>query len=149
MKRMKTNLLSALLLTSALSLPAQFSVDWATISAGGGRSTGGAHSVQAAVGQAAVVASSAGSYSVQAGFWALPVVMQTPGAPLLRIARTATNTVLLAWPVTSTTFTLQVNHDLATTNWSTVASPASIVGNDNQVTLPMSAAARFYRLQAP
>lgn len=146
---MKTILLSVLLLTSALSLPAQFSVNWATISGGGGRSSGGVHSIQASIGQPAPGASGAGGYSLQAGFWATPVVMQTPGAPPLRIARIDTNTVLLAWPVTSTTFTLQVNNDLATTNWSTVANPANLVGSENQVAIPFSAAPRFYRLQAP
>jgi len=50
-----------------------------------------------------------GNYSIAGGFWGIIAAVQTPGAPLLAIRRTSTNTVAVSWPSPSTGFTLQQN----------------------------------------
>jgi hypothetical protein len=96
-----------------------YSIDWFTIDGGGGTSTGGVYSVSGTIGQPdAGAVMSGGNYTLQGGFWAIQAV-QTPGAPLLSIARTTTNTVVVFWPSPSTGFQLQQNtNSIASMNWS-------------------------------
>ena len=62
---------------------AQYSIDSSTIDGGGGNSTGGVYSVSGPIGQADVGAPmTGGRYSLFGGFWALPILGQTPGARL-------------------------------------------------------------------
>ena len=94
-----TFLLSAGSLLCCLPLAAQqYSIDWHKISGGGGTSTGGVYSVSGTIGQHDATANNAltgGSYSVTGGFWSLYAV-QTPGAPLLSIRLTSTNTAMVS-----------------------------------------------------
>src|ERR1017187_10234850 len=87
-------LLTFLVIT--ISVRAQsYSVDWYKVSGGGGTSTGGGYSVSGTIGQhdAGGPMTGGGSYSVTGGFWALYAV-QTPGAPVLSIKLTTTNTAI-------------------------------------------------------
>jgi hypothetical protein len=72
-----------------------------------------------------------------------------PAPPRVRIILTPTNTVLLAWPATSTGFLLQQNPDFTTTNWETVVDAAVPVGSENQAIISSSGVQRFYRLKSP
>ena len=90
-----------------------------------------------------------GSYSAAGGFWGILSVVQTPGAPLLRIVTTATNAVVVAWPAPSSGFKLQVNGDLNTTNWTDVGQVPTVVGGENQVIVTPPVGNRFYRLKYP
>jgi hypothetical protein len=72
-----------------------------------------------------------------------------PPAPILRIFRTDTNTVVAAWPGGSTGFRLQENPGLATLSWSDVTNPVVFVNGENQVWLTPPPGQRFYRLQYP
>src|SRR5437660_7389128 len=102
----------ALLVASApFTVRAQsYSIDWSTIDGGGGTSTGGVYQVSGTLGQPdAGPTMSGGNYSVDGGFWGLTAVVQTPGAPLLSITHTRTNTVTVSWPFPSTGFRLQQN----------------------------------------
>jgi hypothetical protein len=67
--------------------------------------------------------------------------------PQLLIAVTQTNTVLLSWAVSSDPFDLQATSGLATTDWTTVTNPPVVIGQQNQVTLPLSAGNQCYRPQ--
>src|SRR6266850_395886 len=92
----------------ALALPlavsAQLQIDWFTIDGGGGSSSGGVYSVSGTIGQPdASSAMTGGGYSLTGGFWSL-LAVQTPGAPLLTIARTSTNTIAVSWPSPSLGF---------------------------------------------
>ena len=91
---------------------------------------------------------SGGNFSLKGGFWSL-IAIQTPGAPLLRVVPTSTNTVIVAWPAPSTGFSLQQIAVLGTTNWSGVTNSQTVVGSENQVVIPLPAADRFYRLKSP
>jgi len=131
----------------ALTLPAQsLSVDWLTIDGGGGTSTGGVYSVTGTIGQADAGYMSGGNYSVAGGFWGVIAAVQMPGAPLLSVSRTTTNTVLVFWLYPSTGFSLQQNSALGTTNWSSVTNSPVQVGQQLQVILQPVAGNRFYRL---
>jgi len=139
-----------LILAFVPSLRAQgYSLDWYKIAGGGGTSAGGAYSVSGTIGQHdAGGAMTGGSYSVTGGFWALYAV-QTPGAPLLRIFLTTTNTAVVAWPYPSTGFRLQSNPNLATTNWANVLNPTNVVGSENQVIFSPTMGNVFFRLMNP
>jgi hypothetical protein len=115
------HLLILLLALPALAHAQSYSIDWFTMDGGGGTSTGGVYSVSGTIGQPdAGTAMSGGSYSLTGGFWALHAV-QTPGAPLLSIFRTTTNTVVVFWPSPSTGWNLQQNtNSVSSLNWSNV-----------------------------
>src|SRR5512134_2287053 len=86
-------------IVSAMALLAQpYSIDWSTIDGGGGTSTGGVYSVTGTIGQPDAGTMSGGNYTLQGGFWGVVAAVQTPGAPLLSIFRTTTNTLAVTWP---------------------------------------------------
>jgi hypothetical protein len=68
-------------------------------------------------------------------------------SPALRIWRVGTESVGVGWPATATGFILQQNADLSTTNWTTVTNSSVVVGNEQQVIIPVSAINAFYRLR--
>jgi hypothetical protein len=75
-----------------------YSIDWHTMDGGGVTSTGGVYSLSGTIGQPdAGPAMSSGNFSLTGGFWSLFAV-PTPGAPLLTISLTSTNTVMVSWP---------------------------------------------------
>lgn len=91
---------------------------------------------------------SGGNFSIDGGFWGIVAAVPTPGAPLLSIFRTATNTVVVSWPSPSTGFNLQVNGDLSTSNW--VSAGAPIDNGTNKVLIVNPPVGnRFYRLSNP
>ncbi len=140
--------LTLLLLAPAV---AQYSIDWHKISGGGGTSTGGVYSVSGTIGQHDATANNAltgGSYSVTGGFWSL-YAMQTPGAPLLSIRLTSTNTAMVFWPSPSTGFNLQMNTNVATTNWSSVAESIQDNGAIKFIIVTPPAGNRYFRLKSP
>ena len=147
-----TFLLSAGSLLCCLPLAAQqYSIDWHKISGGGGTSTGGVYSVSGTIGQHDATANNAltgGSYSVTGGFWSLYAV-QTPGAPLLSIRLTSTNTAMVSWPSPSTGFNLQMNTNVATTNWSSVAESIQDNGAIKFIIVNPPTGNRYFRLKSP
>jgi hypothetical protein len=142
--------IAALLLPAAASAQS-YSIDWYKISGGGGmNSTGGVYSVSGTIGQHdAGGPMTGGNYSVTVGFWALYAV-QTPGAPLLSIVRTTTNTVAVFWPSPSTGWTLQQNtNGIATVNWSNALGTIQDDGTTKTLIVNPPTGNRFYRLKSP
>jgi hypothetical protein len=127
----------------------QYSIEWHTTDGGGGTSTGGVYSVSGTIGQPDAGTMSGGNFTVQGGFWGVIAALQTPGGPLLRIALTTTNTVVVAWPNPSTEVQLQENSNLNTANWSNVLTAPIIVGEEKQVIVNPAAGNRFFRLKSP
>jgi len=126
-----------------------YSISWFKVAGGGGTSTGGVYSVNGTIGQPdAGGVMAGGQYSVTGGFWSLFAV-QTHGAPTLRIFLTQTNTAIVAWPASSTGYSLQSNPILGTTNWSAVTNNVNIAGAENQVTISPPSGARYFRLWHP
>lgn len=142
-------LLAGFALCGTITLRAQYAIDWYTIDGGGGTSTGGVYSISGTIGQPdAGTVMTGGDYSLTGGFWSA-VAVQTPGAPLLSIAATPTNTVVISWPSPSTGFVLQQNTNLASTNWTAVATSPTDDGNTRSVIVSPQVGNRFYRLQNP
>jgi hypothetical protein len=124
-----------------------YSIDWSTIDGGGGVSTGGVYQVNGTIGQPdAGAPMTGGNYSVSGGFWSLIAAVPTPGAPLLTIALTHTNTAVVSWPSPSTGFGLQQNSSVGTTNWTDVGLSTSDNGTTKSVVVPAAPGSKFYRL---
>ena len=89
-----------------------------------------------------------GRFSLTGGFWAL-YALQAPGAPVLKIFLTTTNTVVISWPSPSLGWGLQETTTLSPASW--VAPLESI--NDNSIerfiVVDPPAGNRFYRLSKP
>ena len=126
-----------------------YSIDWYKVAGGGGTSTGSVYSVSGTIGQHdAGPTMSGGNYSLIGGFWAV-LAVQTPGAPLLKIFLTSTNTAVVSWPAPSTGFSLQQNTDLSTTNWVAPTETINNNGTVNFIIVSPPASQRFYRLKSP
>jgi hypothetical protein len=142
--------LAALLLLSTVCARAQnYSIDWFSIDGGSGTSTGGVYSVSGTIGQPDAGTMSGGNYSLAGGFWGIISAIQTPGAPLLIIRLTQTNTVVVSWPSPSTGFSLQQNSDLNISNWSTPGENITDNGTNKFIIVSPPAGNRFYRLFKP
>jgi len=88
---------------------------------------------------------------VDGGFWGIVAAIQTPGAPTLRVVRTTTNTVVLAWQAPATGFSLQQNAAINNAAaWGGVSNVSSnIIGSEIQVIISPPVGNRFYRLKSP
>ena len=142
------------LLFPAAGFTQNYSIDWYKVSGGGGTISGGSYTLTSTIGQHDAVAPmtvngyGSSSYSLTGGFLAIYAV-QTPGAPLLRIFLTTTNTAVVAWPTSSTSWSLKSNTNLATTNWIGVANPVNVVGSENQVIISPPMGNKYFRLSNP
>jgi len=137
-----------LLSAFCFSAQAQYSIDWSTIDGGGGTSTGGVYSVTGTIGQPDAGAMSGGNFTLEGGFWGIIAAVQTPGAPLLTISRTTTNTVAVTWPSPSTGWTLQQNtNNVSSLNWSNITSGILEDGTTKTFIVNPSTGNRFYRLK--
>ena len=149
----KPVLLGLVLWLAPLGLSAQtYSIDWSTVDGGGGTSTGGVYTVSGTIGQpdASQQAMTGGNYSLVGGFWSLLAAVQTPGAPLLSIARTTTNTVAVSWPSPSTGWTLQQNtNSVRSLNWSNVTSGIQDDGTNKTYLVNPPTGNRYFRLFIP
>jgi len=135
---------------SAAAVQAQsYSIDWYSMDGGSGTSTGGVFSVTGTIGQPDAGHMAGGNFSIDGGFWAIIGAVQVPGAPLLRVVLSRTNTVVVAWQNPSTGFSLQQNNVLGSTNWVGVTNVPSVVGTEKQVIISPPTGNRFYRLQYP
>ena len=147
---MKVRHLLALGLLIAIGAQAQpYSVDWFTIDGGGGESAGGVFRVTGTIGQSDAGRMSGGSYVLEGGFWSVFAAIQSPGAPLLRVSLTSSNTVVVAWPVSAAGFNLQQNSSINSTSWSAVPTPPNVVGSEYQVLIAPPAGSWFFRLKSP
>jgi hypothetical protein len=128
----------------------QYEIPWFKIAGGGGmQSTGGVYSISGTIGQHdAGGPATNGPYSLTSGFWSL-YALQTPGAPTLSIRLTTTNTAQVSWPSPSTGWSLQVNTNIAGTNWATPPEPLSDNGTIKYIIVNPPAGNRFYRLRNP
>jgi len=126
-----------------------YSIDWYTIDGGGGTSSGGGYSVSGTIGQPDAGRMSGGNYTIEGGFWAIYSAVQTPGAPTLRVTLTTTNTVVVSWPTTASTYNLQQVSDLSLTNWVAVPNVPVVVGTEKQVIVSPPSGNRYFRLISP
>jgi hypothetical protein len=69
--------------------------------------------------------------------------------PVLDIAALPPNQMRLTWPTNTSGYSLQQNSSLTPTNWTMVTNAVSVIGTNNQVTLPKQGAIDFLRLVMP
>jgi len=137
-------------LACCLCAAAQYSIDWSTIDGGGGTSTGGVYSISGTIGQPDAGTMSGGNYTLEGGFWSVIAAVQTPGAPLLSIFRTTTNTVAVTWPSPSAGWVLQQNtNSVSSVNWSNVIATIQDDGTTKTLIAKPPAGNRCYRLKSP
>jgi hypothetical protein len=124
----------------------QYAINWHTIDGGGGTSTNGQYSVSGTIGQPdASGPMTNGQYSLTGGFWALPVAVQTEGAPTLAIVPDTPGNAQISWtPDTGTNWVLQERLSLTSGSWSN-----SLSGSTNPIVVPATLPTRFYRLFKP
>jgi hypothetical protein len=137
--------LGIILLPAALTAQ-NFGIDWHKVAGGGGASAKGQFSLTGTVGQADASAMRAGNYSLTGGFWSILAVVPAPGAPLLTITRTATNTVVVSWPSPSTGFVLQQTSALAPAVWNNVPQTPADNGITRSVVISPPSGNCFFRL---
>jgi hypothetical protein len=125
-----------------------YSIDWHKVAGGGGTSTGGVYSVSGTIGQPDAGVLSGGNYSLVGGFWGIIAAVQTPGAPVLTITRTATNSVVVSWPYPSTGFSLQQNPDLKTTSWTPPPQTVNTNASINWIVINPPLGNLYYRLKS-
>jgi hypothetical protein len=142
-------IVAAAIFVPALAYSQTYSIDWFTIDGGGGSSTGGVYSVSGTIGQPDAGHMSGGNFTLDGGFWGIIAAVQSPGAPTLRVFRTTTNTVVVAWPTSPTGFNLQQDPTLGNTNWTAVTNAVAVVSGENQVTISPPVGNRFFRLFHP
>ena len=122
-----------------------YSLDSSTIAGGGGSAAGSVYSITGTIGQPLVGEITNANYSVQSGFWGVWTSISTPSAPL-RIFRTATNAVVVAWPANLSGYSLRQSPDVNASNWSSVTNSVTVLGDENQVIIPNPVGSRFFRL---
>jgi hypothetical protein len=90
--------------------------------------------------------STGGDYALSGGFWSLFAV-QTPGAPLLSVARQSGN-VRVFWPLPATGFLLD-HSPTVTGTWSQISFPYTTNATEISITVPAPTGNKFYRLRKP
>lgn len=123
-------------------------VDWFTISAGGGSSTGGVYTLQAVIGQPAASRLTGGAYTLEAGFLAAVGLVQAPGAPRLEL--TLTNGLArVAWPLPADGYRLQKTLSLEgqTIPWGPVSGAYQTNSTHIFVLEPLVPGRQFFRLE--
>jgi hypothetical protein len=151
---MRTKHILFCFLLSTFCFPAwgQFSLDWFTVDSGGGASTGGVFSVSGTIGQPDAGQMRGGSFTLVGGFWGVVAAVQTPGAPLLSVARTDTNTVVVSWRGSAEGWLLHASTNLVTAGsvWTEIPPPYQTNGLTNiSFTEPAPGGNKFYRLHRP
>ena len=141
--------LAGALALAPLTHAQSYDIAWWTMDGGGGSSTGGVFAVTGTIGQPDAGPMSGGTYTLSGGFWSLLAVVETPGAPLLSVWRTTTNTVVVSWPSPSTGWNLEQNTNVNTTTWVMPPEGVNDDGSTKSIVVNPPAGNRFYRLHKP
>jgi hypothetical protein len=146
--------LIVVLTLTALSLAgtahAQFGINSFTIDGGGGQSAGGVFKVSGTIGQPDAGILEGGGFKLQGGFWSAISVVQTPGAPILKITPIVGGFVVISWPVSVAGFTLQETANIGQPDsWSDT--PQAVVNTitEHTVTVPATGNKCFRLRWAP
>jgi hypothetical protein len=140
--------MATLLLAWPVLAPAQYSIDWISIDAGGGTSTGGVYTISGIIGQPDAGTMTGGNFALAGGFWSIIAAIQTPAAPLLSITRTNTS-VILSWPAAAASYSLEQTPILpcSPSTWNTVTTGQyQTNAAEIRVVMPLPPGTMFFRL---
>lgn len=87
------------------------------------------------------------SVTLEPGFWHSIKLVQSVGAPVLKMRAAANGQVVISWPVEVTGFVLEEAPSLPKVNWNTVATPVVNTATEHTVTVPASGPMKYYRLR--
>ena len=138
------------LILSPFSVLAQsagsYDLGWSTIDGAGGASSGGRYALSGTIGQPDAGELRGGSYVLVGGFWGGAVAKPELSAAL-QITTSSMN-VILSWPNALVGFRLQQTFSLAeaNVNWTDVEATPVLVGDQDQIRLPITSQSLFYRL---
>jgi hypothetical protein len=76
-------------------------------------------------------------------------VSMTLALPPLNLSLSPSNALIFNWTNSTTSYRLQANTSLASTNWVTLTNAVVSAGSSNQIVLPAPAGTQFYRLALP
>lgn len=138
----KETLVFVCALFTASARAQNYSIDWFTIDGGGGTSSGGSYALSGTIGQPDASAMTGGDFVLTGGFWSVGAI-DLPAIPKLFITHSGADAII-SWTPGTPGFVLQGNGGLIATSWADAPS-----GSTNPVSVPASAAARFYRLRKP
>jgi hypothetical protein len=124
----------------------QFDLSWHTIDGGGGTSSAGQFTVSGTAGQPDAGTLAGGQFNLTGGFWSFLSVVQTPGAPLLKIKLVGTNAVV-SWPLSVAGFSLQETTNLKSGPWSTTPQSVVDTATEHTVTVPAQGVVKVFRLK--
>jgi hypothetical protein len=123
-----------------------FELSWWTVDGGGGASTGGQFTLSGTAGQPDAGTLAGGRFKLEGGFWSALQVLQTPGAPILKIKLLGSNAVI-SWPLSVTGFTLEETAALASGVWNPTPQSTVDTATEHTVTIPAFGAIKCYRLK--
>jgi hypothetical protein len=138
-------------LVCCLPARAQYSIGWFKVAGGGGTSSNGQYSLSGTTGQHdAGGPMTGGQFSLIGGFWSLVGVVQTPGAPPLRIYNT-NGLITVAWAKPADGWLLQTTNALpeVPASWPQVPLPYQTNDTDIFITTTPPPAKSFFRLFKP
>ena len=127
-----------------------FDLSWSTIAGGGGTSSGGQYQLSGTIGQPDPGVLSGGNFRLEGGYWSGITLVQTPGAPRLKITLLPAGKAVISWPVGVPGFLLEETATVADSKtWS--AAPPLIVdtATEHTVTVEAVGVIRCYRLRKP
>jgi predicted outer membrane repeat protein len=120
-----------------------FFLESSTLDSGGGISTGGSFSLSGTIGQPDAGLLSGGTFTLSGGFWEASVI-QTPGAPRLRLQLTPGPRAVLSWPDDDIVWQLETSTDLL--SWAPTTAQPTLSGGLWFVTTGAFANRQFFRL---
>ena len=136
--------------TSHAQSGGQFNVSWSTIDGGGGSSSGGQFQLSGTIGQADAGALTGGSFKLEGGFWSGITLLQTSGAPILKIRLIGGGMAVISWPVSVQGFVLEETAAAAQPNgWSPAPQAVADTATEHTVTVPAAGVIKCYRLKKP
>jgi len=138
--------LVAWLVSNTNSRAADYRLDAFTVTGGGGVSRGGSFALAGAIGQSDAGNLAGGAFNLEGGFWHGASLVQTPGAPALKIRLLGNGLVVISWPLTVSGYTLEQSSALGTA-WSPTQIPVVDTATEHTVTVSASGAMWSYRLQ--
>lgn len=128
----------------------QFNLSWSTIDGGGGSSSAGQFQLSGTIGQADAGALTGGNFKLEGGFWSGVTLLQTPGAPILKIKLIDGGMAVISWPVSVTGFTLEETAYVAQPNsWTSTAQASVDTATEHTVAVPAAGVIKCYRLKKP